>query len=98
MKTVLTCMVAAALTVTVNAAASADTTTYLEIVRMQPSIHGSDAYLIRVGNTICGLKDDGVTDLTIAQALVENNQVDDYYDGGYLVGAAEHNLCPEHAA
>lgn len=67
---------------------------FVELVRMQPSIKGSDAYLLRLGTTICELKSEGHTDLDLASALVANGQVEDHFDGGFLIGAAEAELCP----
>lgn len=71
---------------------------FVELVRMQPSIKGSDAYLLRLGTTICELKSEGHTDLDLASALVANGQAADLYDGGYIIGAATGALCPEVSA
>lgn len=47
-------------------AAHAGPTEFVELVRIQPSIKGSDAYLLRLGNVICELKSEGHTDLDLA--------------------------------
>lgn len=97
MKKLITAVTATAvlfLAPTMTPAAHAGPAEFVELVRMQPSIKGSDAELIRVGNTICELKRDGYGDFTLAEALVQNGQVSSYYDGGYFVGAAKAELCP----
>ena len=85
-------------TVATAYAHTTDEQAYLLTLRSQSSIKGDDAYLLRLGRKICELKRDGYTDFTIAQALVANEQADDLYDGGYMVGAATGALCPEVAA
>lgn len=97
MKKLITAVTATAvlfLAPTMIPAAHAGPTEFVELVRTQPSIKGSDAYLLRLGNVICELKSEGHTDLDLASALVANGQVEDHFDGGFLVGAAEAELCP----
>lgn len=96
MKPIITALIATAAILTTPTHTHADTTDDAYLATIDGHTIGmTDTEKIAVADIICDLRREGTTDMTIAQALVENRQVEDIFDGGYVVGAAEAAYCPE---